>query len=456
MKEKISLKGKAHFLDNKDGHFCELNIDPIDGNTLLVFTPNDVKLINNENYERIYCEMQDGSWWSLLNVRQFSFSVSRPGFTIVEYDVQWLIKNANCESLEDTKVYEATVKIEGLSDWFNKSGFHDHEFGEENTASIKFTKPSDILLLNIESKVEVYANYYFIDNGIIKNRFKLKQHLQLFFKFKEDNILSIDKATNFINSFLHFFDLIWLAHPQKTAFEITLKDDNTQKFFQSQVYFTQRKSKHKLNNNFCHFSILKFNEIENNIENLFTNWLTLVNRIEPVINIAVEHYLQGNGVTTNSMLNLTQALETFHRRLRKNSVIDEDKFKIRVKRILDAVPEEDKKWLKEKLSFANEPSLSHRIDEILSEIPEQILVKIISDKEKFKKAVVDSRNYFTHFDKRYEKKKVLSINTIFILNAKLHLILTFLLLKEIGIDYSSHEKFLKRNSQRLTALRESL
>src|ERR1019366_9490103 len=164
MKEKISLTGIVTSITPETEYHCKLTIDPVDGISLHVYSGSNASLHHKSRLDYIHCFMEDGTWWTLLNLHSFSFHVSRPGLSVVEYEALWAIKKASCDSLEDAKIYEATVKIEGLSEWLNKSGFHDHEFGMEDKASIKYTKPDNILLMNLDGKAEVFANFYFTDN----------------------------------------------------------------------------------------------------------------------------------------------------------------------------------------------------------------------------------------------------------------------------------------------------
>ena len=123
-----------------------------------------------------------------------------------------------------------------------------------------------------------------------------------------------------------------------------------------------------------------------------------------------------------------------------------DEQKIRIKEIVDNVPDCHKDWLKNALAFSNEKSLKIRLEELLSESI-TIINPIIKDSAEFVKKVRDTRNYLTHYDKSGESKAAKGTELHW-LTERLLILLKSCLLSELGINkedqvklFRSYEKY---------------
>ena len=134
----------------------------------------------------------------------------------------------------------------------------------------------------------------------------------------------------------------------------------------------------------------------------------------------------------NKFLNIIHALETFHRRFRKNEVLSYEEHSKKIKELITYIPEDDKQWVQEKLDFTNEPNLHQRIEELLEEAKNEMTEKMVSNKDTFIKETKNSRNYYTHYDQRLEKK-ALKGTELHTLTQRLRIILIIITLKETGI-----------------------
>ncbi|NJM20502.1 MAG: hypothetical protein HC907_18215 [Richelia sp. SM1_7_0] len=112
-----------------------------------------------------------------------------------------------------------------------------------------------------------------------------------------------------------------------------------------------------------------------------------------------------------------------------------ERYKARIKEIIDAVPAEHKDWLNEKLRFSHEMSLSDRLKDILS-LTKGTISPLIGDSDDFAIKVKNIRNYLTH----YSDKNQINLyegDTLFRINQVLDFMIKHCLLNEIGC---SHER----------------
>ncbi|GAH56934.1 unnamed protein product, partial [marine sediment metagenome] len=129
--------------------------------------------------------------------------------------------------------------------------------------------------------------------------------------------------------------------------------------------------------------------------------------------------------------------ESYHRRTRKNDVINKSEHKKRIKSIIDSAPEEHKDWLKERLDFSNEPTLKQRIGELTHNGDDYwIFFRGKIERKKFLKDVKNTRNYFIHYNKSLKDKALngeeLDLACIYLKN-----IIEYHLLREIGFSSKS-------------------
>lgn len=150
----------------------------------------------------------------------------------------------------------------------------------------------------------------------------------------------------------------------------------------------------------------------------------------------------------SQFLDLARAIETFHRRLRNNQEHSPEEHKKMINDIVDKVDESDKKWLKQRLAFSNEPTLHKRLENVMEEVKSPFIDRVISDYEQFVKDIKNTRNFQTHFSPQLEKKAK-NGEALILLTKRLRLILVVAILQEIGLPKDQISQLLERNQHRL-------
>ncbi len=144
-------------------------------------------------------------------------------------------------------------------------------------------------------------------------------------------------------------------------------------------------------------------------------------------------------------LSLIMALEVYHRRLIGNEDISTEEHEERVKQILNNTPDKYREWLKEKLKYSNEPSLRKRIKEIYDMLKNiGYVTDLIPKKKDFVDDVVNTRNYFVHYDQSL-KNKALKGTKLYRLIQKLKVLVEICLLKEIGFLDTGIDNIYRQN-----------
>ena len=132
----------------------------------------------------------------------------------------------------------------------------------------------------------------------------------------------------------------------------------------------------------------------------------------------------------HQFLNLTQALESYHRRRFPERTRDlEETFREWLKRLRETLTSEDFS----KLFLSNEVSFKTRIRELVAQAP-PALKATMEPADEFVKRVGDTRNYFTHYDEEHKGRAWVASQDVYGAVQRLAAVLRVCFLNEIGID----------------------
>lgn len=149
---------------------------------------------------------------------------------------------------------------------------------------------------------------------------------------------------------------------------------------------------------------------------------------------------------------LVNALESFHRRTGKNSVLPAEEHDARLGRILSAVAAEgDAAWLNDKLSRSNQPSLRERLTELCLRIA-PVVERFESGSEAFIARVSNTRHYLVHYDPSLEAKASKDVELIG-LTRRVEAVCVALLLNELGFPVDDLPRMLSRSARYRGAVR---
>ncbi len=329
---------------------------------------------------------------------------------------------AHFKNSEDAIFNSFHCQISNLFEWIGNSGVKtEGEF--TNNILIRYDNPEPISIsINPELKIEIIFQSSF-SSRYGNREIQLKQIAQISFHPKENK--NIDEYINWMHHFRNFLCLVTQESifPQKI---IGLREDAPTSMIDI-LYKLDTPSNTESN---IYNSLFTYNDIENKFETYLQNWYRIYDDLEPVFTLYFgTHY--GQFVYLNlRFLCLVQAIEAYHRRLISNEELPKDKHKERINSIFTTAPLEYKKWLQNKLTYSNEPSLRSRLKYICEMLSELYL---ITDKKDFINKVINTRNYMTHYDLDLKDKSV-DGKELFIITEKLKMIVEICILKEIGLS----------------------
>ena len=131
--------------------------------------------------------------------------------------------------------------------------------------------------------------------------------------------------------------------------------------------------------------------------------------------------------------------------------MDEDAFKKLVSALIEQCPDENKEWLSGRLRHGNEVSLSRRIKSIIEPFKE--LFGTNEEREKLIRAIVDTRNYLTHYDQSLEAV-VVKGKELWMLCLKMEAIFQLHLLQILGFNQSEVKTVFEKSHELQQKLKE--
>ena len=177
--------------------------------------------------------------------------------------------------------------------------------------------------------------------------------------------------------------------------------------------------------------LFTFQSIKETAQHVLNNWMDAYAEIDPALNLYFSAKYGAHSFLEGKFLALAQALETYHRRTSKEKHMNEDEFEVLITQLVQSCPDKHKKWVSNKLRFANEPSLSKRIKSITK--PFKDIFGTNREREKLARNIADTRNYLTHYDDSLESKAVVDSNLLS-LCLKMEAIFQLHLLHVLGFD----------------------
>jgi hypothetical protein len=183
------------------------------------------------------------------------------------------------------------------------------------------------------------------------------------------------------------------------------------------------------------FMPFQYISISKHPEFYLKNWFNIAGNFEPTYDLFFGTMYNPHLYATNEFLSLVQAIESYQSRTINNDVLPQNSFSEQLSQILNVInglPKKYREHFQIKAKCMNRKSLREMMKELFEKY-EKFFKPFINDKTRFIRKIVDTRNYYTHYDKNSERN-VVKPEYIPLISQKLQFILIIILLKEIGFE----------------------
>lgn len=203
-----------------------------------------------------------------------------------------------------------------------------------------------------------------------------------------------------------------------------------------ELFFTQKKV--RINKEVHPFEmLLPFPCISEQITEVLFLWFTKASRLRSVYDLFFGTFYNPGMYLQFQFLSLMQALESYHRVTKDGKYLSNTDWKPFRTILANAIPAEldngHRESLKSRIKYGNEYSLRKRIGELLGSLDKETLSRLSPSNKYFTSVLVDTRNYLTHYDNEL-KDVALKNADLYWANQRLKILISLLLLKEIGIQ----------------------
>ncbi|WMN11733.1 hypothetical protein QYS49_11860 [Marivirga salinae] len=388
---------------------------------------------HDEDPEIILGVSTEGHHYTLIDNLTVQSHFSSKGIPTRKYSIHETIKNGHFSSIDELYFDCAYFQFNLLEEWIGKSIFDIDESFANRILEVK-TNQTDAIEFSIDDITE--GKIHFNRTGLSRQRLQKKIVLEQenVIELEFNQLISLESLLEYQRKFQYFLTLATAENVFPKKIEVTNTQVQNQQNQILEVYFTPHaKDQTSVESKIDKFMLFNFKNIESRFESILKNWFLKCDELQPVIYLLFNNLYNKKKFSSFSFLAIIQALETFHRYLNQTPESTIKKHEARVKRISDSLTGKDKKWIKYKLKYAFEPSLQDRLNNILDNYSTEIVLKLIGNRDDFIAAVVNDRNFYTHYDRRLENTKM-NISELMRVTGILQLLLITCILVEIGFD----------------------
>lgn len=387
--------------------------------------------------------LSNGKKVTLFDCIQTNMELNMPGFPTTEYVCSNAIIGELYNDKEEVIITEMSAEYNYLNYWLNSNpfsiSFNDSDFTKE--VYMNYCMPT-IESYKISSDETIEFTYKANTSSDRISNFEIHQVELVKFKFAEK--VHYLTALNRVSDFADFLTLcIGKITTTLSVKAITTHGNEIELVYPKKLINKEVVKEHEL--------YIKFTYIKDVFEECIKKWNEKKELLNPIIGYFVEAHEREFRIPM-SFLKIVQAIEAYSRRMRNNEVLPPNEFESKVESIIAKIEKEsDKELIKGMLS--NEPRLRQRLIDIFKET--NYIIEISSKKSKsLVNKIVNTRNYYTHFDKSIETK-ILKPEEMFYVARLLKLILRVELMQELGLDEELITQFMN-NDQEILYVKKGL
>jgi len=416
-KPENKVSGKLNF---EWGKSATLSLDGAFGN------------VHEENFYDIILGDSLGVDMSLVSCFQSGASIlirNEREYTKSEYHVSFFCTGFHFSKRQEITFRKISAKFSHLRNWLGPSIFSPSDRKDADQEYIlRIKRPSikevvlDGMKLRIGGSVEGSHDLYHDSS-------RRSAYVQL----EATSEIHLDSLFPIL---FHIRNFISLATGERVSF-LTLEGEKTdlKPYERIDIFSGQTLGETGSDDKFAFSPVpIAYKEISEQLGSYIMNWFKMIRRIEPAYQLFFGN-LYRNEYPVNEFLAYVQSIEAYHCRTFENAIVDPSLFaksKAHFLRIVDEFLMEYASDFKTKIDYMNTRSLRSRLGELLNKY--SYLSEMIAENPKsFVGQVVETRNYYTHYDPK-SGTEVSDNDRLFFLKDSLRLLLTAIFLDEIGFN----------------------
>lgn len=351
---------------------------------------------------------------------------------------------------------EFKFSVEGIDEWVGISGLKVENDFKAHSAMITYQPPKE-LSINLSNNMRLLITFCWTPPGLPVTKEAIITQ-KIYFKLASDHDRPL---IEYISTAYKITTLMCFATDRTVCIErvsatskAIVRDVEGGKqipvsvdlYYQSLPY---DKREQKIDQ---HHMLFRYGQIKEDAERVINKWIAAYETIAPALNLYFSVRTGTHKYLESKFLALAQGLETLHRRTSDETMMDKTEFKNLTDAIVSHCPEEHKKWLSERLVYANEINLSRRLKFIVASFGKHIGSS--EDRSKLVRSIVNTRNYLTHYDESNRDSAVSGVELL-PLCLKMEAVFQLHLLKILGFTSEEIDSVCDNNSDIQRKLRKT-
>lgn len=401
MIEKFEHHGKWWLPNKPQGEIAgTLKFDPAKGSTLELigsFNPNISNLTDYLSPAVILGISTKGKQITLQNCFETSRNLNIPGMITSVFEPEFVFIGSNFTKPEDVLFKRALVKFSYFDEWVGTSGF-TLEDKDENFI-VKHNLPGNIAAGSFQ-------------NWNLTIKFRRTATLGISHKLNVEQYAYLEITSTIDKPFIEYLNLIkkvryflslgveepvyLVSFDGRTEAARTITREKDAYYNPIQAYFAQPGSPFELKTLYKHNMLFSLRDLKGRFEHCMKKWLEKAELLETVYDLYAGMYFNPRMYQNHKFLTAVQAIEVYHRRTMSNGKL----------------------------------TLIDRIQEVVEKYS-NVLINMFNEEAVIK--IVETRNYFTHYDVTL-KNKAATGEELYVLTTKLRVLIIVCLLKEIDLD----------------------
>lgn len=368
------------------------------------------------------------------------------------FRVDYLFIGVRFSSKREIQFSSLSIRLHNLENWYDKEIIQVTLFkSSEDIITFKYPDPIDNQIFGYHVQIGVSANRDIKINSVSLSSV-------VFLTLSNDSRKSFFDYLSLLRLFQDYFTFA-ITEPTYITELVGQIEENfiSTKNYSSpnivKIFIAAPGWQSEANEVISPYMLLPLSETESILPSLLQTWIEKSEILRPVYDLFFAGIYRSI-YSDNEFLNLTQALETYHRRKYGGQYIPEDIFlnglyKILVAALPQDISDDFRSSLKNgKLRYAHEYSLRKRVYLLSKHVSENISLDFLKNEKmcsSFAEKIADTRNYLTHYSPELKDKALTSGSELFELNQQLSIIIKICLLEELGIPFEKIVSFLKRD-----------
>lgn len=183
--------------------------------------------------------------------------------------------------------------------------------------------------------------------------------------------------------------------------------------------------------------LLPYSEVKDDFPRMVDNWLARSDQAVLATNVFFGHQVYQSQDVDVRFVSATQAAESYHRSFGDALYMNQNDYDKDIQELFKHLPKtiqgDHRQSLKNRLKYGNEYSLRKRLSELFTRMPQNVQDRIGTNVGKFIAKVVDTRNYYTHYDHSSQANAFEGMSA-YIAAERLRILVAANLLHDLGVD----------------------